>query len=184
MASGRGIVGNVPQAHKAADGEARIVVIIDNEDPIELLDFTASLTAIAREHEAIARARSPAVDMDETRLLVVDVRKGSIVLELLPMLAPMVLSMEYTNTAVEFVKHLSGMASALIPNGGRLLGGTTQQLRNMNDMVSGIVKDSNGKLSIAAKYQNGNIIQELVIQKDEAANILENSTEQRRELVF
>lgn len=167
---------------RAAAGEARIVIVFENRDPIDLLDFTASLSAVAREHEARARANSPSINVDETRLLVVDVRKGSIVLELLPALAPIISSMEYTNTAIDFVKHLAGLVSPLKNVGGRLTDPATQQLKNMNDMVASVAKDSGGQLFIAAKYTNGTTLQELVIRKEDAQVISANALAQRREI--
>ncbi len=167
---------------RAAEGEARIVIVFENRDPIDLLDFTASLSAVAREHEARARANSPSINVDETRLLVVDVRKGSIVLELLPALAPIISSMEYTNTAIDFVKHLASLVSPLKNVGGRLTDPATQQLKNLNDMVASVAKDSGGQLFIAAKYTNGTTLQELVIRKEEAQIISANALAQRREI--
>lgn len=180
MAKARRLGGLVPQAHKAADGEARIEITIDNSDPIELIDFTASLVGFAREHESRTRKLNAKVKPDETKLLVVDVRKGSIVLELLPALAPFVTSMEYTNIAVEFVRHLGNLFTPLRQAGGRLEDTTTQQLKNLNDMVLATAKDTNGRLAVAAKYQNGDVIQEIVIGKEDALVIAENTERQRQ----
>lgn len=112
----------------------------------------------------------------------VDVRKGSIILELLPALAPIVSTMEFTNAAVDFVKHIGGMVGQLRSVGGRLVDPSTHQLKNLNDMVQNVAKDSNGRLSIAARYGNGDIIQEVVIKKADAVQIIDNTTAQRREI--
>lgn len=182
MAVGLRSGGNVPQSHKIAEDVPHIVIVIENQDPIDLLDFTASLTALAREHEATMRATRPGIDVDETRLLIVDVRKGSIVLELLPALAPLVATVEYANTAIEFVKHIAGAVTVLGRPGGRLENATTQQLKNMNDMVHSVVKDTNVSLQIAVKHTNGEVIQEIVVKKEDGRHIVENARAQRLEL--
>ncbi|SDW33923.1 hypothetical protein [Paracoccus sanguinis] len=164
------------------DDVAHIEVIIRNSEPIELLDFTASLTGIAREHELRLKERSPRIEVDQTRLLIVDIRKGSIVLELLPILAPIISTAEMTNTAVDFVSHMKRVFGQLRQPGGRAEGATTAQLKNLNDTVQTVANDSNGELFIAARYQNGEVIQELVINKNEAAIISENATSQRKEI--
>lgn len=174
--------GGMPQTHKVAPDAARIEIIIRNDDPIELLDFTASLTGMAREHEARLRAERPGIDIDETRLLIVDVRKGSIILELLPALAPIISTAEVTNTAVAFVDHLKALADALRLPGGRAQAATTQQLKNMGDTVQAIAKDSSGKLTIAARHQDGEIIQEFVVSRSDARQISENAAAQRKEI--
>lgn len=172
----------VPQVQRVSDEVPLIVVVIENSDPIDLLDFTASLTGLAREHEARIRAQRPGVELDETRLLIVEVRKGSIILEMLPALAPIIANMEYANTAIEFVKHLAGMVGQLKLPGGRLEDPTTTQLKNLGDTVQSVVRDSTGRLKIEARYKNGRVLQELVIEKDDAVVIETNVIEQRREI--
>lgn len=159
-----------------------IVVIIENSDPIDLLDFTSSLTGLAREHEARIRAERPGVELDETRLLIVEIRKGSIILEMLPALAPIISSMEYANTAINFVKHLTHLTEPLRQPGGRLDDPTTAQLKNLNETVQAIVRDSEGKLTVQARHKNGKVLQELIIEREDAKVIEANVTEQRREI--
>lgn len=171
----------IPQSHLTADA-ARIEVIIANHDPLDLIDFTASLTAMAREHESRLKASNPKIDIDETRLLIVDIRKGSVVLELLPILAPIISTAEVTNTAVAFVEHLGRAFSILQKPKGRIENPTTAQLKNMSDAVQVIANDSAGQLKIAAKYQNGQVIQEFIVTKAEAMQIAQNAYDQRKEI--
>lgn len=104
------MVNSVGFASPMLDGAATIVVEIHNTQPLDLLEFTTSLTALAREHEATMKERAPSVPAEETRLLVVDVRKGSIILELAPALAPFVSTAEFINTSVDFVEKLKRKA--------------------------------------------------------------------------
>lgn len=176
-------IGSRPRGpYDAASDAAFIEIVIKNEDPIDLLDFTASLTGVAREHEARIRSLRPGIDVDETRLLITEIRKGSIILELLPTLAPFVSSVEITNTAFEFVTHMKRVFSQLREPGGRAEEATTQQLKNMGDTVHAILKDNNGEMAIAARYQNGDILQEIVVTKQDARFINENVKAQRKEL--
>ena len=172
----------VPQVQRLSGEVPLIVVVIENTDPIDLLDFTASLTGLAREHEARVRVQRPGLDLDETRLLIVEVRKGSIILEMLPALAPIITNVEYANTAIDFVKHMAGMVGQLKLPGGRLDDPTTAQLKNLGDTVQSIVRDSTGRLKIEARYKHGKVLQELVIEKDDAVVIEANVTGQRREI--
>lgn len=171
----------VPQSSLSREA-AHIEIVIANQDPIDLIDFTASLTAMARVHEARLKATNPKIDVDETRLLIVDVRKGSVVLELLPVLAPIISTVEFTNTAVAFVEHLGRAFAVLKRPGGRIEDPTTAQLKNLGNAVQVIANDSAGELKIAAKYKNGAVIQEFLVTKREAQQISENASEQRREI--
>lgn len=172
----------IPQTHKLAADAAHIEIVIRNSEPIELLDFTASLTGIAREHEAQVRASTPKVSLDETRLLIVDVRKGSIILELLPVLAPFVSTAEVTNTAIAFVENMKAAVTQLRQPGGRIEDATTNQLKNMNDTVRLVTADADGELSIAARYKSGDVIQEVIIDKKDAKVIEANVAAQRKEI--
>lgn len=128
------------------------------------------------------RRDRPDIDHEETRLLVVDVRKGSIILELVPALAPFIATAEVTETAIKFVEHMKMLAGGLKVPGGRASDATTAQLKNMSDAVVAVAKDSNGKLKIAARHQSGDVIQELIITRDEGRAISENANSQRKEI--
>jgi len=172
----------VPMIHRTSKDVATIFVEFNNEDPLDLLEFTASLTALAREHETLRRTERKGTEVDESRLLVLDVRKGSIILELLPALIPIISDIEVTNSAVTFVKHMRDLFTSLSRKNGRIDGATTQQLKNTSDAVQAIANDSKGRLRLAARYTDGTVLQEFVIEKDDARTISANATAQRREI--
>lgn len=166
------------------DDAARIVIEIHNSDPLDLHDFTASLTGLAREHEATFRRLRPDLDSEESRLLVMDVRKGSIVIELAATLAPFVAPIELTNTAVSFVKNMKAAIGILALPGGRLSPeeATTQRLKNFGDAVAAVANDTSGHLDIRAKLKDGEALEEFRITKIEAVNVVANAAAQRREI--
>ena len=161
---------------------ARIVIEIRNEQPIDLLDFTGSLTGLAREHEANLREARPELPLEETRLLVVEVRKGSIIFELVPALAPFVSSAELVNTSVDFVRNLSGAVDWLRKPNGRMPDPTTQRLKNLGDSMKAIAADPSGELNISARHAEGEVLQEFRIQKQDAQTVIENARAQRKEI--
>lgn len=164
------------------DGGATIVIEIHNSQPIDLLEFTSSLTALAKEHEAVMRERDPSVASEETRLLVVDIRKGSIILELVPALAPFVSTAEFINTSVDFVEKLKRGFDSLKKAGGRLANPSVQRLKNFGDTVQTVASDTDGRMRILARHKEQGILQEFVIEKDEAQHIIDNTAAQRREI--
>lgn len=161
---------------------AHILIELHNEQPVDLLDLTASLVGLAREHEAIMRAERGASPTEETRLLVVDIRKGSTIFELVPALPFFVAQAEVVNTAVDFVRNLSAFVDWLRVPGGRLPDPTTQRLKNLNDPVRAVANDSNGRLDVMARLQSGDVLQEFVIKRDEARLVMENASAQRKEI--
>ncbi|MFJ5486503.1 hypothetical protein ACIKTA_02120 [Hansschlegelia beijingensis] len=129
---------------------ARIVIEIHNSGPLDLPDFTASLTGLAREHEPTFRCLRPDLGAEESRLLVMDVRKGSIVIELAATLAPLVAPIELTNTAVSFVRNMKAAIGMLALPGGRPSPeeATTQRLKNFGDAVAAVANDTAGHLIV------------------------------------
>lgn len=169
--------------HPDADGDAaRLVVEYHNSQPIDLLEFSASLEALAREHQSHMHTDRPALDIDETRLLIVDVRKGSIVLELTAALAPIISTMEVTNTAVSFIEHFKKIGLPLASKNGRAPDASSHQLKNFGDTVQAIAADRDGQFILAARHTDGETIQEFRVESLGARNMVENSQAQRREL--
>jgi len=171
-----------PHPETPDDDSLRIVIEIRNASPIELVDRTDSLRALAREHEARLRQDQPGLDVEETRLLVTDVRKGSIIFELVPVLAPIVSTIEMINTVLAFVEYMRGAFERLRNPGARLPDATTTQLKNLGDTVRGIAKDADGSLTIAARHSSGETVQEIVVNRRDAAVVRKNAEAQRREI--
>ena len=165
----------------AKDGP-RIVVEIHNGQPVDLLDLTSSLNAFSREYEANLKKNRPGLHSEESRLLVVDVRRGSIIFEIVVALAPFVSQVEILNTTVDFVKNMKDALGFLSVPNGRLPDTNTQQLKNLNDTVKTIANDSNGHLEIYARHEDGRVIQEIVVRKNDAINIQANAAAQRKEI--
>lgn len=166
----------------AGSDAARLVVEYHNSKPIDLLEFSASLEALAREHQSHMHSDRPGLDIDETRLLIIDVRKGSIILELTAALAPIISTMEVTNTAITFIEHFKKFGIPLASRNGRAPDASTQQLKNMGDTVQAIASDREGQFVIAARYSNGEVIQEFRVESEGARNMVENAQAQRREI--
>ena len=161
---------------------ARVVVEYHNSQPIDLLEFSASLEALAREHQSHMNTSRPGIDVDETRLLIVDVRKGSIILELTAALAPIISTMEVTNTAVSFIEHFKKFGLPLSSKNGRAPDANTQQLKNFGDTVQAIAADRDGQFILAARHSDGEILQEFKVESLGARNMVENAQAQRREI--
>jgi hypothetical protein len=159
-----------------------IVIEINNSDPLDLADFISALSGLSREHENILRESRPSISAEETRLLVADVRKGSIIMELVPALAPLVSTAEFVNTTVDFVAKLKKGFDQLKQVGGRLADPSVQRLKNFNDTVKAIAADPSGRLVVKASHKEKGILQEFSVGKDDARLIIENTNNQKSEL--
>ena len=161
---------------------ARLVVEFHHSEPIDLLEFSASLEALAREHQALVQKARPTLDASETRLLLIEVRKGSTVLELVQALAPIISSIEVTNSVLSFVEHLRRLGLPLSSERGRAPDATTQQLKNMSDCVQTIAADQKGAFVVSARHQTGEVLQEFRVESSGAREIVANAQSQIREI--
>lgn len=164
------------------DDATRVEIVISNADPIELLDFTASLIGIAREYQTAVQLNNPDVRIEETKLIIVEIRKGSTILELVPLLQPLISEYDKLKPVLDFLKDIKWGLDLLKVPGGRLPDPTTSRLKNLNDMVAAVAKDREGSLKIAALHKEKGVLQQVVIQRDDARNVQSNAAAQRREI--
>jgi hypothetical protein len=89
---------------------AHIILKIQTKNPIELGDFVAEFTSIASQHDKFIRENHPDLG-PEARIYVTQIKKGSIIAELLPfvpfgMFVPEIIqSIEQINAVTEFVRN-------------------------------------------------------------------------------
>lgn len=169
--------------------EVKLVLEFNNDAPIDLLDFTNALTAIALEHTAAIQNARQGISPEDTRLLLLDVRKGSIIMELVSLTTMFLSQAETINTSVDFVKNLSSWASALRNPGGRMPvpegqphSVTVKHINNFQKIAKPVMDDPNGRFSLYAKLQEGNALSEFVLTREAASTSYQNLEDQRREL--
>ena len=164
------------------DGVARNEVTVTFSHPIEVTDFTRTLNGFAREYQETSKRELGQSSGHETKLVIMDVRKGSIILELAPWLLPIIAEYDKIKPAIDFLKDLASAYNLLKLPGGRLPDPTTQRLKNLGDTVRAIVGDSDGAIKIAARHKEKGLLQEIVVTKDDAVAIEQNASRQRKEI--
>ena len=161
---------------------ARVEIVFSNADPIELLDFTASLVGVAREYQVAVQRANPEIRVEETKLVIVEIRKGSAIVELVPLLLPFISEYDKLKPVFDFLKDVKWGLDLLKIPGGRLPDPTTARLKSLNDMVTAVAKDSAGSLRIAARHKEKGVLQEVLVLRDEARTVQTNIAAQRLEI--
>ncbi len=80
-------------SNAVADAQAYITVTIDLNDPIELSDFVGLFASMAKQFDDYLREKHPDLH-GEGHIYIKEVRQGSIVADLIPMMAILVDSMD------------------------------------------------------------------------------------------
>lgn len=164
------------------DDAARIEIIIQNHEPIELNDFIATLAGFAREYQSTIQRSNSEASVEETKLVISEIRKGSTIIELVPILLPLINEYDKVKPVIDFLKDLKFGLDLLKMPGGRLPDPTTSRLKSINDMVTAVAKDSSGNLRIAARHKEKGVSQEILIERDEARIVQANIAAQRLEI--
>lgn len=134
-------------------------VHIEHSGPMELATLTDSFAALASWHARFARSVGAAVNGDEVRLYVKEIRSGSIIIELVEWARNAVILVQDVTTVVRFAAMLkqvydyfTGVADALPDRFER------RDARDFVRFMDPVAKDRNGVLHLTARRVNNVII--------------------------
>jgi hypothetical protein len=131
------------------DTPAVLTLKLDNTEPIELDAFVGAFTALAEEYIRFAR-ETGGLDLDP-RVYVKEVRKGSIVADLMPVAQALLMAADtalYLQTLEDFAHRwggrIKGLASGRFPDPEN-----KSNAKHWMDMVKAVACDPNGKATLA-----------------------------------
>lgn len=135
--------------------EAEFTIEVKNTRPIELLDLTASLTALANEYQRHLQRDHAEDAASEVRLYVKEIRTGSIVAELMAASPTILQGLSYVNTVVSFSTFLKKSYDFLT---GKSEAKPTEldrkALEHLSQIVEPIAKDNGSQLNIGTIHGN------------------------------
>src|SRR6266576_1486292 len=105
---------------------AYIQVRLDTKNPIEIGDFVSEFTSVAAQYEKFIREEYPDLT-SEAHIFVKQVKRGSIIVELLPFVPFIILggpeiaaSLEHINAVNEFVRNYGSKLRKYLTKGGNV----------------------------------------------------------------
>jgi hypothetical protein len=145
------------EQHITISSPVVLTLTINNSEPIELSDFVGAFTSIAQEYR---RSLKLNVDFeDDATIYVKEVRAGSIIADLVPIIAPVLpiiaTHAEQVWQTVQFVKkwgeRISSLAGGVVPSGfGK------SDLKIFADATAAIARDPNASSTLeAATFEDG-----------------------------
>jgi len=136
--------------------ENTIEIHFSNNKPIELVDLANSMTALENEFHNFCEKKDSGAD---AKLYVKEVRKGSVIIDLIssvPALMPLV---DNLNAVTEFGGHLGGLFSFLSGKSSEKPATMdVESLRNFRKIVRPVVKDSGSHISVSVKDSPGAVV--------------------------
>jgi hypothetical protein len=132
-----------------------IEVIIDAHEPIELADFVSAFTSVASQYRRYLAKAHPDLK-DDAQILVREVRQGSIVADLLPVMASLSGLMDQLMIVDQFVRTYGVRLAKYFKEGGELEDASKSELNDFMGQISAIARSKNGKGSISSVvYEDG-----------------------------
>lgn len=170
----------------AHDSNAILTIAIDTRQPLDLDDFAQGLAAWRADYGRFYTRQFPDHADGEARLLVKDVRSGSILVDVIPVLAPFVSDLESIKTVIDYVDAVRTKVLPWFSKGGRNPEATTADLKSFHKALEGIAKDNNGSLTLKARFigkdgQGEEVRSEFAISSEQARMVQANIQAERIE---
>ena len=172
-------------------GEVRIFLRIKTRNPIELGDFVSEFTSVASQYEKFIRERHPEFGLD-ARIYVKQIKRGSIVAELLPFLPLLMFgntdpfsTIEQVNAVTEFVRTYGGKLKTYFTKGKEVEDATRSDLKDFMGALTAIANDPDGTASVeAAVFEDGRkkIKEAVKFRSRDAIRGIEHIEEHRKKL--
>jgi hypothetical protein len=169
---------------------ASIILRIKTKNPIELGDFVSEFTSVASQYDKFIREHHPDLG-PEAHIYVKQIKKGSIIAELLPFVpfaifAPEIIStVEHINAVNEFVRDYGSKLKAYFKKGGEVKDATRSDLKDFIGSLAAIANDPDGSASLeAVVFEDGKrkIKAAVKFTTREAVRAVDNLEEHRKKL--
>lgn len=138
--------------------EATVLTVeIHNKRPLELIDLTKSLLAVGEEYRRFVTMHPEAADASEVRLCVKEVRSGSAIFDLIPVVMAGALPFIHeTNSIVSFGKFLGAAYGYLTGKSDKKPDLHKADLVNLNTTIEPVAKDNGSQINIITVVNNTN----------------------------
>lgn len=159
--------------------QPKITITINNKQPLELVDFTASFNAIARQYQKFAVGFDDVHSRREAKLFITDLRRGSIIADLVPYAQEIGGALKsvapYTDDAKKvlgFAKYLKFGMDALLHSKKASAETSAKDLKDFSQILEPIAKDPGATFIFQATGDATQNITFNIESKD--ANIIQN----------
>lgn len=123
-------------------------LVIDLREPAELYDVVRSFTALGKQFDEYIRLEHPAY-AGETKIYVKEIRKGSIIAELIPVIQPLIQNMDSVLVVDGFITRYGGLLTSYL-RGQKREDARKSDLEDIMGQVAAIAKDPNGSIAISS----------------------------------
>lgn len=130
------------------DGAPFVELKLNLEKPPELFELISAFTAVGNQFDEYVRREHPNLE-GAAQLFVKEIRQGSIIVEMIPMLAPLVANMDAALIIDNFVNRYGSAIKSYV-RGEKVADATKSELKDFTDTVTVIASDPNGTSTLTS----------------------------------
>lgn len=157
--------------------DIRLVIKIDNKNPVELMDLTKSLVALASQFNTYVAKNGDSKENREAKLFVKEIKTGSIILDLIEVATVGALPfLENVNTIVGFAEYVKSAVTWFLNGDGESPEFSSKDCSDFSQIVNPVANDRASQLNVSTTI-NGNVTNYLMLSSRDAnalQNILKN----------
>lgn len=158
--------------------ESILIYEFQNKRPVDLLDLTASLTAIGEQFKVFVQRHDSALVEDGYRLYIKEVHSGSVIAELLAIASQSSLVAPFIPLVAQFGQELSDLIEFFkgakeVRDIVKELGLGKKELQQYSNVLELVAKDSGSQLNLTATH--GGVINVAISVNSMEANAAQNS---------
>lgn len=165
------------------DDKMKLMIEIQNKQPVALLDLAQSMLSTASEYQSYLTKHAPDVDSENTQLYIKEVRSGSVITELVAM-APYALPLiENADSILEYGKYLVEALSWFKGDDKKPDEEFSRKsLENLSTIIEPVARDRGSQMILSGVTINGDVNFTFNIDST-GANAAQNSIRKELELM-
>jgi len=161
--------------------DIRLVIKIENKNPIELLDLTKSLVSLASQFDSYVVKNADSKENKEAKLYIKEIKSGSVILELIEYATIGIIPfIENTNTIIEFAEFCKKTLTYFLKNEGEKPYLSPTDYKEFSSILTPVAKDNGSQFNLSTTV-NGNVFLHVHLNSTESnaiQNIIKKEIEQ------
>ena len=138
--------------------DIRLIIAINNKQPIELFDLTKSLVALATNFDRFTSENGQNKDAKDAKLYVKEIRSGSIIVELIELATiGLIPFAENINTILDFANYFKSGVNFYLKGEGVNPEFSVTELKEISTIINPVAKDKGSQFNLSTTV-NGNLI--------------------------
>ncbi|ARB76464.1 hypothetical protein ABWE90_01345 [Pasteurella multocida] len=184
----------VTETHYTIDKNMKLLIEIDNSEPLQLSVFCQSMEGIAAEYRQFIQDNKIDIEPCEQHIYVEKITQGCFLIELAALVSSTYSLIEQANAILEFGGHLKNILDWAMNRGEKPERLTANMLKNANNILEPIAIDPKAQFNLQVSNNQGdvhihlhadnvlaglaqnNINRELKLLKEREENTLQNTT--------